>query len=85
MEAARAVIDGYCSVIELKAEELEVLFPLACGRLAVTICMASARRQTQDSGPRARRDTTALVVLLEGFATKRLARRAFELSSRMAG
>ena len=47
MEAAKALIEGYCSVIDLSDEELDVLFPLACGRLAVTICMASARQQQE--------------------------------------
>ena len=51
MEAARAVIEGYSSVIELSEEELEVLFPLACGRLAVTICMASARQKEDPDNP----------------------------------
>ena len=51
MEAARAVIEGYCSVIELSAEELDVLFPLACGRLAVTVCMASARQKEDPENP----------------------------------
>jgi len=43
MAAARVAIEGYTRVIELEDRELDVLFPLVCGRLAVTVCMASAR------------------------------------------
>jgi Ser/Thr protein kinase RdoA (MazF antagonist) len=51
MEAAGAVIDGYCSLIDLTEQELGVLFALVCGRLAVTVCMASARQQEDPENP----------------------------------
>lgn len=43
MAAAASVIAGYVAEVELLEEELAVLFPLVCGRLAVTICMATSR------------------------------------------
>lgn len=43
LAAAEAVIAGYNSGIELGDEELDVLFPLVCSRLAVSICMATSR------------------------------------------
>lgn len=43
MAAAGSVIAGYNGMIELLDQEREVLFPLVCGRLAVSICMASSR------------------------------------------
>ena len=49
LAAANAVIEGYASVVELDAAERDVLLPLACGRLAVTVCMATYR-QTLDPG-----------------------------------
>ena len=49
LAVAESVIDGYTSVIDLAPAERAVLLPLACGRLAVTVCMASYR-QTLDPG-----------------------------------
>lgn len=51
MAAAAAVLAGYAELIALQEDELTVLFPLACGRLAVSICMASARRSVDDAHP----------------------------------
>jgi Ser/Thr protein kinase RdoA (MazF antagonist) len=44
LAAAAAVLEGYESVIALEAAERKVLLPLACGRLAVTVCMATYRQ-----------------------------------------
>ena len=44
MAAAAVVIEAYTDEIELSEEELAVLFPLVCGRLAVSICMATSRK-----------------------------------------
>lgn len=44
LAAARAVIGGYTEVIDLGPGEREVLLPLACGRLAMTVCMAAYRQ-----------------------------------------
>jgi Ser/Thr protein kinase RdoA (MazF antagonist) len=51
MEAAATVIAGYASEVELYEEELAVLFPLVCGRLAVTVCMASSRKSLAADNP----------------------------------
>lgn len=44
MSAAESVIVAYAEEVELNEEELAVLFPLVCGRLAMSICMATSRR-----------------------------------------
>lgn len=49
LAAAETVIEGYGEVLPLSSEELAVLFPLVCGRLAVTVCMATARHR-EDPG-----------------------------------
>lgn len=51
LAAAESVIEGYTEEIKLGKEELAVLFPLVCGRLAVTICMATARQSIDPGNP----------------------------------
>lgn len=51
MSAAAAVIAGYAGEVELYEDELAVLFPLVCGRLAVTVSIASARRSVDPDHP----------------------------------
>ena len=51
MAAAATVIAGYASEIELYEEELAVLFPLVCGRLAVTVSIASSRLAVDPENP----------------------------------
>jgi len=51
MEAASSVIRGYSEVIELQERELDVLFPLVCVRLAVSVCMASMRLAEDPENP----------------------------------
>ena len=49
LAAAAAVVAGYQSVRPLHATELDVLFPLVCGRLATTVVTAAERRQIDRS------------------------------------
>ena len=51
LEAAAAVLAGYAESCELLEDELAVLFPLVCTRLAVSICMASARLEIDADNP----------------------------------
>lgn len=51
MAAAASVIAGYAAEVELSEDELAVLFPLVCGRLAVTICMATSRMSVDPENP----------------------------------
>lgn len=51
MAAAASVIAGYASELEICEDELAVLFPLVCGRLAVTICMATSRMSVDPENP----------------------------------
>lgn len=44
MKAASLLLAGYTEVIGLTEQELDVLFPLVCGRLAVSVCMAVERQ-----------------------------------------
>ncbi len=44
LAAARAVVEGYTEVIDLEPAEREVLLPLACGRLSMSVCMAAYRQ-----------------------------------------
>jgi Ser/Thr protein kinase RdoA (MazF antagonist) len=51
MAAAAHVIAGYVEEGELFEDELAVLLPLVCGRLAVTVCMASSRLAVDPDNP----------------------------------
>ena len=51
LQAAGAVIEAYAAELPLAREEREVLLPLVCGRLAVTVAMASARRAIDADNP----------------------------------
>jgi len=51
LAAAAAVLGGYNRVTGLSAEELAVLMPLVCGRLAVTVCMATSRLSIDPDHP----------------------------------
>lgn len=42
---AACIIDGYESILPLAGEEQAILFPLVCGRLAVSLSIAAERRQ----------------------------------------
>ena len=51
MDAAAIVVRAYCEELQLLDQELEILFQLVCGRLAVSICMASDRLQEERDNP----------------------------------
>jgi Ser/Thr protein kinase RdoA (MazF antagonist) len=51
LQAADTVIEAYAAEQPLAREEREVLLPLVCGRLAVTVAMASARRAIDPDNP----------------------------------
>ena len=47
LAVAAAVVAGYHDVFPLEEAELDVLFPLACARLAVSVCVAAHRRRSE--------------------------------------
>ena len=49
LAAASAVIAGYHRVHPITDREVDVLFPLACARLAVSVCVSAARRNENPS------------------------------------
>ncbi len=49
--AARAVVAGYEEMAPLEPAERDILLPLACGRLAVTVTMAAARLAIDPDNP----------------------------------
>jgi Ser/Thr protein kinase RdoA (MazF antagonist) len=51
LQAADAVTEAYAAELHLSSEERAVLLPLVCGRLAVTVAMASARRAIDPDNP----------------------------------
>ena len=51
LDSGAEVVQGYHAVHPLSKEELAVLFPLVCGRLATTVTMAAARRQINPRHP----------------------------------
>jgi Ser/Thr protein kinase RdoA (MazF antagonist) len=50
-EPARLVLDGYQQVSPLSDEELIVLYPLICARLAVTVTVSTGRRAIDPDNP----------------------------------
>ena len=51
VEAASKVVAGYHAVRPLSIAELEVLYPLICGRLCSTVTIAAERRQIDSNHP----------------------------------
>lgn len=49
LEIAASVVAGYHATRALSEAELSVLMPLVCGRLAVTVCVATERRKIDPS------------------------------------
>jgi 4-aminobutyrate aminotransferase-like enzyme/Ser/Thr protein kinase RdoA (MazF antagonist) len=47
LRAAAAVVAGYHCAFPLREDELEVLFPMAVGRLAVSVCLAAHRKHDE--------------------------------------
>ena len=51
LQVAAEIVAGYHSVRPLTREEVEVLFPLICGRLSVTVAVAAERRRMAPDHP----------------------------------
>ena len=51
LTVAATVTSAYTEAVMLSEAELDVLFPLVCGRLAVSTCMATARMAEQPDHP----------------------------------
>ena len=51
LPVAAAVTEGYREVRALSTDELAVLFPLTCARLAVSLCVSRERRAVDTSNP----------------------------------
>lgn len=51
LEIAAGIVTAYHSTRPLCAEEISVLMPLVCGRLAVSVAMAAARRRISPHHP----------------------------------
>ena len=47
LAACAQVVAGYNDVLALTEPELEVIFPLACARLAASVCLSAERRATE--------------------------------------
>lgn len=48
---ARTILRGYESVRPLSPAERDVIYPLICGRLAVSLCIANARKRIDPHNP----------------------------------
>jgi Ser/Thr protein kinase RdoA (MazF antagonist) len=51
LSIAAAVANGYRRIRALSADELAVLYPLICARLAVSVCVANERKAIDPSNP----------------------------------
>jgi Ser/Thr protein kinase RdoA (MazF antagonist) len=51
LQAARHIVEGYHGVRPLTEDELAVVFPMACGRLAVSVCMAAVQQRQRPDDP----------------------------------
>ncbi len=49
--AATSIVEGYHGVRPLSGDELAVVFPMACGRLAVSSCMAAVQQRQRPDDP----------------------------------
>ena len=49
--AATHIVEGYHGVRPLTEDELAVVFPMACGRLAVSACMAAVQQRQRPDDP----------------------------------
>ena len=48
---ATRIVEGYHGVLPLGDDELAVVFPMACGRLAVSACMAAVQQRDRPDDP----------------------------------
>ena len=51
LQAAMCIVEGYHGVRPLTEDELAVVFPMACGRLAVSACMAAVQQRMRPDDP----------------------------------
>jgi len=51
LKAATHIVEGYHGVRSLSEDELAVVFPMACGRLAVSVCMAAVQQRQRPDDP----------------------------------
>ena len=51
LQAAMRIVEGYHVVRPLTEDELAVVFPMACGRLAVSVCMAAVQQRQRPDDP----------------------------------
>jgi len=51
LQAASHIVEGYHGVRPLGEDELSVVFPMACGRLAVSACMAAVQQRQRPDDP----------------------------------
>jgi 4-aminobutyrate aminotransferase-like enzyme/Ser/Thr protein kinase RdoA (MazF antagonist) len=51
LQAATHIVEGYHGVRSLSEDELAVVFPMACGRLAVSVCMAAVQQRQRPDDP----------------------------------
>jgi Ser/Thr protein kinase RdoA (MazF antagonist) len=51
MRIAQAIVRGYRQVRALSAAEVECLYPLVCGRLAVSLCIVNERKTIDPHNP----------------------------------
>ena len=51
LKAATRIVEGYHGVLPLGDDELAVIFPMACGRLAVSACMAAVQQRQRPDDP----------------------------------
>ena len=75
MDAAGIVVRAYCEELQLLDQELAVLFQLVCGRLAVSICMASGRLQEERDNPNlfvSLEPAAALLEKMHGIGVQRM-------------
>ncbi len=51
LQSATHIVEGYHGVLPLSEDELAVVFPMACGRLAVSACMATVQQRERPDNP----------------------------------
>jgi Ser/Thr protein kinase RdoA (MazF antagonist) len=51
LRVAATILEGYQSVRRLSMDELELLYPLVCTRLAVSVCVANKRKTIDPDNP----------------------------------
>ncbi len=83
LQAGAEVVAGYHSERPLSRDELEILLPLICGRLSVTVAVAAERRRIAPNHPNWFATERRAWDLLECFADVEPADAVSELTSRI--